>query len=32
MNPEDIMQAMLASFGGAEEPLAELILELRNTT
>jgi len=28
INPEDIMQAMIASFGGKEEPLAKLIREL----
>jgi cell filamentation protein len=32
MNPEDIMQAMIASFHGEGAPLEKLILELRNPT
>lgn len=27
MNPKDVMNAMITSFGGAEEPLADLIRE-----
>lgn len=30
-NPEDIMQAMIASFSGQEAPLAKLIRDLLRT-